>query len=367
MGKTERAKIDSYILAEFRDSAKTNGYPETLSEAMVTLGPAIYRLKRESEKRFVREPDLTQYGLNPDGSRREGESAETGWQMDRKVLDTDRLLTMIADEAIDLGFAKTKIANETELVRYALGETATTASIRRFEPTWSEDLVGWLTSPAVRGVLMLLLMLGAYMELQSPGVGLPGAVALIALILVLGAPYLAGLADMMEVFLIVIGIGLLAVEMFVLPGFGIAGFCGLLLMGIGFILTFAENEPGPNVLPLLLGTWRMLATGLITTVVALAFSIVGFVFLTRYFGSIPLLNRMILAEPVSSVISPVGAVDSRVGSTGRVISDLRPSGRMVLEGEHVDVVSRGAVIETGSLVRVVEVAGNRIVVEEVAS
>lgn len=372
LGKTERAKIDSYILAEFRDSARANGYPLQLCEAMVTLGPAIYRIKNDkaNEVRYVRETELHEFNLLAPGHKADDEVGASDWVIDRKVLEADKLLTMLSEEALEFGFAKKQIADETELAAY-LGTTVD--QVHRFEANWSEQLVAILTSPIVRGLLTILMLMGLYSEMQSPGLGLPGAVALIAAAILFGAPYLAGLASMTELLIVVLGIGLLAVEIFVIPGFGFVGVAGIALVMLGLVMTFVQVEPGPGFMPTLPGSWDMLSEGVITMFVALAISAVGFYFLTKHFGHLPLFRRLVLSDGVSagaatsaSPSSPPTATELgvNVGDRGTVTAMLRPVGRATIGEKLVDVVSDGQWIEPGKAIRVVAVRGNRIVVEE---
>ncbi|MBI1370465.1 MAG: hypothetical protein GC162_17655 [Planctomycetes bacterium] len=390
LGETERAKIDSYILAEFRDSASANGYPLPLAEAMVTLGPAVYRISNEAkgESKFVTANDLHLYDLTaPTGETKEKTStddtkpteeaakeaapapaADQGWKIDKKVLDKDHLLTMLGAEAIEYGFAKKQIDTDEELAAYLGG---TTADIERQETNWSEDLVTLLTNPVLRVLLVVIMLMGLYVEMQSPGVGLPGAVALVAAAVLFGAPFLTGLANVIDLVLIAIGFVLLMIELFLIPGFGVTGFTGLALMFIGLLMTFVQSEPGPGVIPTLPGTWAMLETGLLSIVAAMAVTAVGFYFVTKHFGRIPIANRLVLTAGVTPGAASGSASPStprppevQVGQTGRVVMQLKPVGRAEFDGRLVDVVCTGRWIEPGKTVRITQVSGNYIVVEE---
>jgi len=372
LGKTERAKIDSYILAEFRDSARANGYPLALSEAMVTLGPAIYKVENTetNEVRYAYADDLHEFGLTAPGEDADDDAEPTAWKLGKKVLDKDALLTMLGSEALEYGFAKKEIADETELAAY-LGTTPQYTN--RFEANWSEQLVAFLISPAVRGILTILMLMGIYSEMQSPGLGLPGLLGVTAAAILFGAPFMAGLADILDLLLIVAGVGLLFVEVFVVPGFGFFGLAGLALMMIGLLMTFVQDEPGPGFWPQLPGTWDMLREGVITIFASMCVTAVGIFFLTKHFGHLPMFNRLVLADGVSSgaatspsPASPPTANELGVttGDQGVVTSGCHPIGRAQINDQLVDVVSSGQWIEKDSRVKVVEVHGNRIVVEE---
>ena len=439
MGATERAKIESPILNEFLDSAQRNGYSPVLSEVMVRLGPAVYQIENTDtrQRRHVYEPDLAAY-FDPDGSplrpttasyepprteapllipestrpvpeqpnpieefgrRLIGDRSERDpsaapaappatppsqsvgqlarqegvWRVNRLANPANTLLTMNHDRAIDFGFAQQVVRDDEALARFT---DAADGRLFRLDQTWSESLADWLTSPAIRGVLFLIFLVAGYMELQSPGIGLPAAVSLSALAVLLIAPYLAGLASVFDITLILVGIILIGVEIFVLPGFGVAGIAGIALVLGGMILTFIESPPGPGFWPSTPGTWESLRTGVISLVAALTLATAAMVLISRYFGSIPVLSGLILQNAVrqggqgsggAATAGGGAAADAAtgvaVGSVGRVITSLRPVGRADFDGELVDVMTQGEWIEPDRQVKVVEVSGNRVVVE----
>ena len=434
LAKTEREKIETVIREEFRDSARRNGYSLTLSTAMVTLGPAVYQIRHTEtgEVRYVFEPELIAYGLRipkkgempaaikqkapveveqpdqqvpeelrrmfqpggggganePKDEKPEAEPAgdpaapaqdvhqlpfDPGkWKIDRRVLAENQLLTMSQDEAVDLGFVRQIVRNDRELAKYL---NADQSDMARLDANWSEKMVGWLTSPFVRGILTIVLLMALYSEMQAPGLGLAGAVALGAAVILLGAPYLAGLAQAWEIIIVFVGFVLLAVEIFVIPGFGVAGISGLIMIFLGLVLTFVPNEPGPGFLPSLPGTWSAISDGLFTMLVAGVLSLVGMAILTRYFGKIPVLNRIILTAEQASLATAGGEtsagvggagdeVDVHAGDRGAATSQLRPIGRADINNQTFDVVTTGKWIDRGTPIKVVAVRGNRIEVEE---
>ncbi len=395
--KTERAKAESPILAEFRDSATANGYPIKLCEVMVKLGPAVYTVSntKTGAIRFIYETELPDYGLNKSdlvtGVRREvgplkeqndqakRETIETDWKIIKLANPENELLTLNQDLAVEYGFARAIVDSDAKLMSF-LGDSS--GRLQRVEMNWSEELAGWLVLPAVKGILMMLFMLGLYMEFQSPGIGLPGGVALLAGLILLGAPYMTGLADIIEIIIILTGLVLLAVEVFVIPGFGVAGFAGVILIFVGLVLTFVGKDIGPGYWPTMPATWDGLATGMKTVLISLIASCFGFYFISKHFGSIPVLNRLLLREKqlalnVAGVGGGVGGgveidqVDAtgtvRLGDTGIVEMELHPIGRARIDNQLVDVVSAGEWIKEGVAVKVVEIHGNRIIVEEVVS
>ena len=170
------------------------------------------------------------------------------WSFRRRL--GGRVHTPLGCSAVAFGFAKAIVSSEKELRDYyQISEV-----LVRLEPNWSEGIADFLSSPIMRTILMMLIMLGIYSELHAPGTFVGASVALVALIIFLGAPYITGLADVWEILLVVLGVILLAVEVFVIPGFGVAGISGILLILLGLIATFIPAEPGPIILPRMPGS-----------------------------------------------------------------------------------------------------------------
>ena len=413
----ERAKALSPILEEFRDNARDNGYDFAPFHAMCVLGVEVYYVEHKTtgERRLVNQVD---YQLMVDGTpdsgghawstynapdpadpahvgratREVATDADIGmWKpvdtlpsgatlVDGRVHDGKTYLTMNQTRAQDIDISKATIGSASQLQ-----QQLSAASVTKVPQTWSEDLAGFLTSMPVRMVLVIALMLGAYIEFQTPGVGIAGAVAVAALIVLLGAPFLVGLAEVWHIILFFIGFILLVIEVAFTPSFGILGIVGLVMMFTGLVLMAVPTgggfgAPGFRLPPPEM--WNRLLTSITYMTVALVASIVAFVFLNKYFGQIPGLNRLIL-QGDRVVASGVGTVDEplapiagdeaigegriAVGDTGRAATDLRPTGQADIDGQTIDVVSFGDWIERGQPIKVVEVHGNRIVVDRASS
>ena len=235
--------------------------------------------------------------------------------------------------------------------------------------TWSEQLVGWLTSPAVSGLLMLLGILGIYTEMRTPGVGLPGAVGVVCLAILFGSHYLMGLAAWWEIAVFLIGVVLIALEVFVIPGFGIAGIAGGLCCIIGVLAMFVDNPVGSWPIP----SGELSLTLFANSVMALAFAAIGaFVLgaiIARCLPGIPILGRLVLAPVDRPPAPPVPEESPRrfvqIGDSGTVESVLRPVGKVRFGEVLLDAVADGKRIDVGAKVRVLRHDGNRLIVEQV--
>ncbi len=402
-----QAKAYTPVLADFRASARLNGYSQVLSEAFVLPDREVWWIEHKltGDRKFVFAEDkikLVGGEASPRSSKANDASDEDvkdeektkpvsppeptrapesyGWQLVEtyydavmeKDVDTiqpvvrnDQLLEMSAGEAQAYGFSKDVVANEKELrTRYDI------VDLTRLVPTWSESLAYWLTSIYVRGFLMMIIMLGAYVEFHTPGVGVPGLVALVCLSVFVGAPYLTGLANVWEIVFIGAGIILMAVEIFVIPGFGVAGIMGIFLLLVGLLATFVPDEPGrliPLYIPELPSTMKWVSRGIITMVASTLASLIGVVILQKYLPRVPVFNRLIPDNPMPSEVQVQDAYRgaARVGDIGMTESPLRPAGKARFGGMVVDVVAQGDFVESGIKVRVVERRGNHVVVNPI--
>ncbi|MCC6286076.1 MAG: hypothetical protein IT439_12385 [Phycisphaerales bacterium] len=239
------------------------------------------------------------------------------------------------------------------------------AHIKRLDPLWSEGLVQVMTSMWVRGVLIVILLIAVFLEMVSPS-GLAGAVAALALALLLIPPYLMGLANWWEIVAIFAGLGLVLLEIFVLPGFGVAGISGMVLLFGGLLGTFIG---GDQLFPTDAKGQSDMLYGLTTIILALGTASVGWWLIVRHFGSIPLLNKLVMKEGedaheglLEAMAAPAPAAPVRAGDVGRVVTPLRPGGRAEFAGRVIDVVADSGYIDAGQLVRVEEASAFRILV-----
>jgi len=391
------------VLTEFRTSARLNDYSVVLSEAFVVPEREVWWLEntRTGERRFVfreektrllgeREGDSSgddadekpseETAPKPSAPAGETEGRETEWKLVETYFDPllerdveavqpivrdDELLEMSPGQAQAFGFSKGIVSGEADLqARYNLTD------VFRLTPTWSETLADWMTSMYVRGFLMLVILLGAYVEFHTPGVGVAGLTALIALGIFVGAPYLTGLANVWEIVFIVVGVLLIALEIFVIPGFGVAGIGGIVLATIGILATFVPDEPGrwfPLYIPSLASTWAGLQTAVITLVCSMAASLVGMMMLSRYLPRMPVFRRLVPENPTPSQVlagDPYRGA-ARVGDIGVAEGPLRPAGKARFGAMLVDCVSQGEYLDAATRIEVVERRGNRVVVRAV--
>ncbi len=386
------AKAMSPLLEELRDSARRNGYNLDLVWALIRPKTQVFWVvnTETGEKKFVdaqtrnelfgwsehRGGLMSLFGGKSDGDEPLPDSlSKTPWryvredatlgQVSEPIVSDNELLTMRDNRAKAFGFSQATVEGESGLRQYL----NISGPITYLQLTWMERAVDWLASPAVRAVLFMLMLLGAYAEFHAPGVGLPGAVALISLVLFLGAPYMAGFTVSWEIAAVVLGLALLAVEVFVIPGFGITGIAGLILLGFGLLASFAPPEPLRRhfwELPEMPITYQYLRHGFLAMSAGFAGAIAGAIFLARYLPRAPLFKQIIIANPTHEQVTVDDPYDglAKVGDIGRTETLLRPAGKARFGAMLVDVVSQGDYIQRGEQIEVIERCGSRVVVRK---
>jgi membrane-bound serine protease (ClpP class) len=363
MPDAERAKMESPVLSDFRDSAQRNGYSTLLAESMVSVSRVVhYVVSPDGEKRFVNQEDydkLIADGWKPvEGVRDPLDDAKT-------------LLTLHTTEAAKIGLAKSVESSTDSLAASRNYEVLDT-----FAPSAGDKIVEFLNSGVVRGLLITLFIICVQIAFSAPGHGAAEAVALVCLGLLIGVPLLTGYAQWWEIVVIFAGLALVAFEIFVFPGHFVSAIVGALMVIGGLVLTFVPREPTgmPGLLPSLSFTYLSLERGLIVVVSGLICSVALSIWLQRYLPKIPYFGKLVLTTTVGSTQSHA-AVETgiwpSVGATGRAVTDLRPGGKAAFhdpalgDDRVTQVVSESGFVIEGTELVVREVAGNRVVVRAV--
>ncbi|MCC7325415.1 MAG: nodulation protein NfeD [Burkholderiales bacterium] len=304
-------KTVSYVRKEFRATAEARKRPPLLAEAMV-------------------DADVKVPG----------------------VIDKGKLLTLTTNEALKLKVADFR-ANTLDEVLEQLGIEG--AEIRRPAHNWAEHFVRFLTHPMVSSLLITVALLGIVIELRTPGFGVPGALGIASLALFLWGHWLVQLVGWEELLLVVVGIALLALELLVIPGFGITGVLGILAI----LGALALGMVGSG------ATAQVIMEAAMRVVFAVLLALVGSLVLLRFLPQLPFGRRLILRTGLDAArgYASTPASDLQwLGRRGRAWSPLRPAGIADIDGQRVDVVSDGELVEAGAPIEVIRVDGNRIVV-----
>ena len=360
----EREKAESFVRAAFMRAAEANGYPAVLLKAMVSMQTEVYRVRDLASGKYgFFESDQLPTDANVYDLRNK-----------ELIVRNDELLTLTSSKAFEYGIARAEVKDLAGALAFLSQRDGVVFSGEPIvlKTNWSEEMVRWLNSPAVMGVLFMLAILGVYTEFSTPGVGLPGLAAVICFALIVGSKYLVGLANWVEVALFIAGVILLAIEMFVLPGFGVAGVLGIVFVLAGMFGMLIKNPPDQLPWPQTSVDWEVFTSG----VSGLIFGFMGFVvlawLLAKYLPTIPVANRLVLAAPKESAAVRLGGVPSsapeplvKVGQQGVSVTQLRPSGIARFGNERLSVVSRGELIEASRQIIIADIEGNNIVVKQV--
>jgi membrane-bound serine protease (ClpP class) len=272
------------------------------------------------------------------------------------LIDSGRTLTLTADEAVKWGFCDGIADSVDEVVTRLMGHE--TYRLTSFTPSWQDDLRGFLMNPFVQSILILLIVGGIYFELQSPGIGFPLAVSIVAAVLYFSPLYIEGLAENWEILIFVVGLMLVGLEIFVIPGFGVTGICGVILMIAGFFLCLLDN------IHLNFSGVRTSDAGRAMLVVlsGIVLGSLAMLWLSDRIGKKGVLSRMALTADLEGAVSSPALTDL-IGADGIADTVLRPSGKVLVGGQLYDSVSESGFIEKGTAVRVTRFENAQIYVE----
>ncbi len=315
-------KMVSYMRAEMRATAEANGRDGDLAEAMVDARIVV------------------------DG-----------------VVDDTRLLTVSTKLAGTLGLSSGVFENLGEVLdAVGLADAQKVSS----SENWAESIARWLTDPTVSGILMSLGMLGIMVELYSPGIGLAGFVGVSCLVAFFGGHAVVNLVGFEELMLFVLGLVLFAAEVFVIPGFGVAGVMGIVLVFTSLALSLTAL---PFAVSWELGLFEDAASRVFWAVLL---SLIGLALLIRFLPERALPSWLVLRTRLGEGKAPGGPDENDyhstrvrndlVGAHGIANTDLRLSGKARIGDEVVDVVSASEYISQGTPIMVLQVEGVRVVV-----
>ena len=271
-----------------------------------------------------------------------------------------QVLTFSTSEAIKHGFCEAEVKDIDEIM---LRSDEPAFEIYRYELVASEKIISVFLNPFVSGLLILVIIGGIYFELQTPGVGFPIMAALVALVLYFVPYYLNGLAENWEILSFFIGMVLIALEVFVIPGFGIAGVSGLILTFGALVFSMLNND---------IFDFTFVGSGdiFIAVMAAMAGTMGGMALL--FIGGVRLTNtkafkRIALEDrqESSAGYSANARKISLIGKRGTAYTILRPSGKVIIEGEIYDAATRGNHIDKDEQIEVINDESNTLRVRRV--
>ena len=354
------AKSRSALAQKVRDTAQANERPVALAEKMVDKDMVVFEAtnKETGEVRYFSDKEWDTF---KDADK---------WNQGISIREAGKnmFFTVNGARAVELGMANQTIDSRDQLAP-ALGVRE---PIRVIERTWIDTMVFLLNTGLVTFLLIAIGLIALTLEISAPGFGIGGLVSVLCFSLFFWSRFLGGTSGWLEVTLFLCGLIFIAAELFVIPGFGVAGISGISLV-LGSLVMASRRVVIPE------NTEQLTSLGydVLTVIGAFAGFVVAIFLLSNYVGDIPGLSRLTLKPPLV-LDAPIGeSVDStnpallpgwqrvEIGTVGETISPLRPSGKMQVDDFVVDVVTEGDFVETGSGVRVIGKQGSRVVVRPV--
>lgn len=279
------------------------------------------------------------------------------------LIDSGQVLTFTAQEALQHGYCDGLANSIDEVVKLLDIEDPNIVS---FRPSFYDSIKGFLTSPILRGFLILIILGGIYFEMQTPGIGFPLAASIAASVVYFAPLYIDGLAANWEIIIFVIGIILIGVEVFVLPGFGVAGISGIILAITGLTLSLLDN--------VIFDFTNVDSSAFITALLTVVGGMFGGIVLSLYLGQ-KLVSQThgpfsrIALQTSQNIEDGYVSVDSGykkiVGKTGVAATVLRPSGKIMVDDELYDARSTEGFIDKDDTVQVMGFSSGQLNVRKI--
>ena len=311
-------KYQSYMRSLMRSTAEENGRNPLIAESMV-------------------DPDTYVEGVSEKG----------------------KVLTLTTNEAMKHGYCEGEANSIKEVIQHA---GVTDYEIVEQELSWIDKIISFLINPAISGLLIMLIVGGIYFELQSPGIGFPLAAAIVGALLYFMPHYLEGLAAHWEILLFLLGLGLLIVEVFVTPGFGVAGVLGIILIVAALVLAMVFNvgfdfnfAPSRSISFHIL---LVLTSAILGFFLALWLGKKVLTVQTRY-GSLSL-NTELNTE--QGYIAQDMSMATLIGKEGVALSFMRPVGKVEIENDIYDATAAEGLIEKDELISVIKFENAQLIV-----
>ena len=283
------------------------------------------------------------------------------------MTDTANVLTLTPSEAMQVGCCE-GIAESCEEVAVILaGENGFIVRDMENDMTWLDKLIQFLLHPLLQSIFMMMIIGGIFVEIRTPGIGLPLLTAVAGALLYFAPAYLGHLAEYWEIMLFILGLLLIALEIFVIPGFGVAGVSGIVLVVVSLALAMVDNVElwrwdGT------LNLWPVVRPAGLVVLSAVAAVLGGILLVRRLYATrsldhIALRQEMRASEGFTGVVS---GLESLVGEKVVVFTDMKPSGKAKTSGGHVyeAVLKYGGFASKGEVLRVTGAEQGRIYCEK---
>lgn len=334
-GQAMPDKYQSYMRSTMRATAEAHGY-----DTIINGNDTIYKWRRD--------PLMAEAMVDPS-------------TFIAGVVDTGKVLTLTTTEAVKHGFCDGVVNNVQELIEQALLKPAI---VKQYKPTALDNLIGLLLNPVLQSLLIMAIFGGIYFELQSPGIGFPLIVAITAAVVYFAPLYLEGIANHWEIAVFIVGIVLVAVEIFAIPGFGIIGIAGVVLaitgLSLAMVDAFSFEFDSIDLIARNFLKAMIIVTGSMMAALIASIYLSKKMFASSFIGG----HLSLKTEQVTS--QGYSAVDTSrknlVGTIGIAETVLRPSGTVIIDGQLYDAKAEYGFIDKGTQVKIVRFEQNQVYV-----
>lgn len=285
------------------------------------------------------------------------------------MTDTANVLSMTPTEAIAAGYCEGICEDEYEVVEKVIGDNDFVIKNMEDELTWLDRLIQLLLNPLLQSIFMMMIVGGIFVEIRTPGIGLPLVTAIVGALLYFAPGYIGHLAQSWEILLFVVGLILIGLELFVIPGFGVCGISGIVAVVVALSFAMVDNlelfhfDGTLNLQPVI----RPLGLVVLSASVAVFGSVwlVKKLYDTRLFDNIALRQEMKANEGFSGVVS---GLESLVGESVTVFTDMRPGGKVkTADGRMIEATLKfGGFASKGEILIVVSAEQGRLYCERIS-
>jgi membrane-bound serine protease (ClpP class) len=334
-GKIMPEKYQSYMRSTMRATAEAHG-----ADTIITQNDTIIKWKRDPLiAEAMVDPRVIVEGLS----------------------DTSTIVAFTAQEALKYGYCEAIVNDVEDILKHAGIDNY---EIKSYDPSGMERFIGFLLNPIVQGILIMLMVGGIYFELQTPGIGFPLGAAAFAAVFYFAPLYLEGIAENWELIIFILGLVLIAIEIFAIPGFGVIGIAGILLAISGLVLSMIDN---------IIFDFEFHAdeaySAVVRSLVIVASSFLASLVLSIYFSkkmaTTSILSGIVLNSEQKRENGFIGVDYTQrnlIGKTGITSTWLRPSGKIEIDNQIYDAISEIGFIEVGQKVKVVDYRASQLYV-----
>ena len=346
-------KVVSALRAQMAALAEKNGYPTSIARAMVDEDIELREVYIDGELRVLTSEEIQDAHRE---AKKSGQIVEEG----KLISSVGKLLTLTAMEMERYGVSSGTFSRRDDLFTFLGLENPLIVDLAESP---ADRAVGFLTGSAFTSLLIILGLVALFIEITSPGFGVPGTVAIICFAIVFASYALLGTVGSMELIIFVLGLVLLILEIFVIPGFGVAGISGIALI-VGSLVLSMQGFVLPDF------EWQreLFRRNILVVSLSTVSSIVIFGILAYSLPQMKLFNRLTLRASQSAeegFTVQTREEESRfLGRRGVTITTLRPVGKAEIDGEPLYVETEGEFVEAGQQVEIIEVSGNRMIVRK---